>query len=310
MASMLDFLGNIRADDDEVPRLKAPAGAVDCHIHVFGPKKTFPHAKGAAYDPGEKPVEAYREVQERTRTSRVVLVQPSIYGFDNRCLLKALEALKTSPDGLHDDCARAICVVPPTVEEAELKELSEQGVVGMRFLMMKGKEPCGWDEIDRYLRRLHDLTGWDFELQMDGSDLHEVEKILRPWPCRLVIDHVGKFLFSKSLSQPGFKALRRLIDRGRTWVKLSSPYESSKRLDPFDEEVSAIARALVDWAPERMVWGSNWPHPDLLKNPPDDAVLLDRLLDWAPDATVRRRILVENAEELYGFQPWPVSGEG
>ena len=292
----------------ERPRTKPPAGACDTHIHVYGERRRYPHAETATSDPDERPVAAYRDVQHQLGLARVVVVQPSVYGLDNTCLVDAVQALNRSPDAKSDGCARGIGAVAPDTEEAELRDLSAAGMIGMRYMMIPGKMMFDLDTIERMAWRHHD-HGWLAEIQLDGSNLHEVEQRLRGWPCPIVVDHIGKFLTSKSLSQAGFKALTRLIDRGRTWVKLSSPYESARTGRPDDPEVAAIARALAKWAPERMVWGSNWPHPDLLAEPPDDGMLLDLLPDWVDTERDRTRILVDNPAELFRFGPYVLEEE-
>ena len=138
------------------------------------------------------------------------------------------------------------------------------------------------------------------QLQLDGRLLPEREAQIRGWPGRIVIDHVGKFLEPVTPDDPAFRCLVGLVETGRVWVKLSAPYEVSKSGPPLYEDVGRLAKALVRAAPERMLWASNWPHPSV-KDKPDDAVLLDILLDWAPNEATRRKILVDNPGELYGF---------
>ena len=282
------------------PAIDVPVGACDTHVQVYGPAERFPAAPGGGAEPEDRLPEAYRALQERLGTTRVVLVQPSHYGTDNRCLIEGLQTLRTAPGAWETDAARGIAVVAPDVTASELRDLTDAGVIGMRFLMRPTERSFDWDTADRLAGQIHDV-GWDAELQMDGSDLHEVEVRLRDWPGQVVLEHLGMFMRSKDPNQPGFKALTRMIDRGRTWVKLSGPYESSDAGDIADPSVSDLARRLVEWAPERMVWGSNWPHPDRMDDPPNDADLMDLLSDWAPSVSVRERILVGNAAELYRF---------
>ena len=150
----------------------------------------------------------------------------------------------------------------------------------------------------------------DVELAMDGSDLHEVAQMVRAWPCNMILPELGGFRFSRSLMQPGFRALRHIVDRGRVWVKLSAPYLIAKDGNPENPEVSALAAALVDWAPERMVWGSAWPHldwPDKDGPVPEDLGLMEAFGAWISDENLRDRILLGNSETLYGFRAWPVT---
>jgi len=144
--------------------------------------------------------------------------------------------------------------------------------------------------------------GWHANLQLDGRELPKYEAQIKRLPGKFVIDHVGKFLEPVAPDHESFKTLLRLVDTGRCWVKLSAPYEVSKTGAPKYEDVGRLAKALVKHAPERMLWASNWPHPGAPKDAmPDDADLLDVLLDWAPDDSTRRKILTENPAELYGF---------
>jgi D-galactarolactone isomerase len=143
--------------------------------------------------------------------------------------------------------------------------------------------------------------GWHLNVQFDGRDFEQFEERLAQAPSRIVIDHTGKFLEPVPPEHPGFKALLRLIDTGRTWVKLAAPYETSKLGPPTYDDVGRLAKALARAAPERMLWASNWPHPTQGVTAPDDAVLLDMLLDWLPDDAARRKALADNPAELYGF---------
>ena len=146
-------------------------------------------------------------------------------------------------------------------------------------------------------------TTWPSSLQLDGRELPQWEQTIRILPGRFVIDHTGKFLEPVPPEHEAFKALLRLVDTGRCWVRLAGAYETSKTGAPAYEDVSRLARALVKHAPERMIWASNWPHPSAPKDKvPDDADLLDLLLDWAPDEAIRRKILVDNPAELYGLR--------
>lgn len=301
------FLGDLRADTD-TRHVVPPPGAVDCDVRIAAASGSVPPK-----DLPDCPVEHYRPVQDALGLARAVLIQPDALGFDSSTLLAARQALSADPDGLVEDCARAFCMVRPGTDVAELKDLAAAGATGMRVTMLRHRESCPWDELDRHVRRVHDLTGWDVELAMDGSDLHEVAQMLRAWPCKTVLPDMGGFRFSRSLTQPGFRSLRHLIDRGRFWVKLAAPYVIGRDGNPADPEIPDLARALIDWAPERLVWGSAWPHLERGASPdgeePADREPLDLMADWTPSRAVRTRILLRNAEELYGFAPWPVAPE-
>lgn len=286
----------------ETARAAEPAaGLCDCHVHVFGPSDRYPPAQGFDVEALEDfTVDAYREARDRLGIDRTVLVQPDHHGDDHACLIDAMDDLVKDRDGVSRDGVRGVAAVRPDIEDRELEDLLSVGMVATRFVMRPGPETPDWEIIDRLAWRVHDF-GWDVELEMDGSDLHEVEQRLREWPGRIVLDHIGLFLRTKTLTQRGFKALTRLIDRDKVWVKLSAPYRSSRRGLLDDPEIAQIARALVAWAPERMVWGSNWPHVEHEGERPDDRALIDQLAHWVPEETRRHRILVGNPAELYGF---------
>jgi D-galactarolactone isomerase len=155
--------------------------------------------------------------------------------------------------------------------------------------------------MDELMARVHPF-GWHANLQLDGRELPKVEAQIMRLPGKFVIDHTGKFLEPVPPEHEAFKSLLRLVGTGRCWVKLSAPYETSRSGAPKYEDVGRLAKVLVRHAPERMLWASNWPHPSARKPaPPDDAELLDLLADWAPEESVRRRILADNPAELYGF---------
>ncbi|WP_108662409.1 amidohydrolase family protein [Acuticoccus kandeliae] len=270
------------------PRLRAPANTCDTHIHVYDP--AYPLAPTALGPAPEATHAEYRALQERLGLTRTVIVQPSAYGTDNRCTIDGIRAL-----GL--ETTRGIAVVDDKVELAELKALSAEGMCGARFHMMPGGA-IPWEMLDTIAARVQDV-GWHVQLQLDGRLLPEKDAQIRSWPGTIVIDHVGKFLEPVAPDHPAFQCLLGLVDTGRVWVKLSAPYEVSKTGAPYGD-VGALAKALVKAAPERMLWASNWPHPSV-KIAPDDADLLDLLLDWAPDEATRNRILVDNPATLYGF---------
>ena len=273
------------------PKLQAPAGACDCHIHIYGPPAVYPEAPTSPFPPPLAPVSAYRAVMQRLGIARAVVVQPAAYGKDNRCTLDALAQL--------GDCARGVAVVDETATDEELRRLTEAGVRGVRFHMLPGGA-LPWEILETVAAKAHDF-GWHVQLQMDGRYLHDRVALLERLPGTLVIDHTGKFLEPVTTDHDGFKALLRLVDSGRVWVKLSAPYETSRLGPPGFADVGALARALVAAAPERMLWASNWPHPTAQPDPPNDAVLMDVLLHWVEDRRTIARILVDNPAALYGF---------
>lgn len=276
---------------ETAPNLLCPAGAADCHIHIYGPREDYPLAPTCPVPPPFAPVEAYRRLMGRLGLERVVIVQPSAYGKDNRCTLDALAEL--------GDAARAVVVVDESVTDAELERLTGLGVRGIRFFMLPGGV-LPWDSLEPMVARVAPF-GWHVQLQLDGRDLPEREAALKRLPVPLVIDHTGKYLEPVAPDHPAFRSLLNLVEGGNCWIKLSAPYETSREGPPHYGDVGALAKALIRAVPERMVWASNWPHPGALADPPDDAVLLDLLLEWAGDESSRRRILTDNPAELYGF---------
>src|SRR5258708_30819077 len=241
------------APQDTRPRLKAPPGACDTHMHFYDDR--FPMAPTALLKPPPATVPEYRRLQQRLGLSRTVIVQPSTYGTDNSCTLEAMAALGAS--------ARGVAVVDTSVTNAEMERLTKAGMRGIRLQMLKGGA-LPWDSRQTMAARAHEF-GWHIQLQLDGRELPEREATLKRLPGTLVIDHVGKFLEPVPVDHPGFRVLARLVEGGRTWVKLSAPYEGSKKGPPYYDDVGALAKSLIKLAPDRMVWASNWPHPSVPK---------------------------------------------
>ncbi len=281
------------------PRTTAPPGACDCHMHVFdGP---FPPDMTAPFAAPQATLAQYRQMQAALGLQRVVVVQANGYRFDNRHVLSALAEL--------GDAARGVVVVAPDTAEAELARLTALGVRGVRLHMLPGGA-LGWPVLAEVAARVRPF-GWHVQVQCDGHTLPEHLAELESLPVDCVIDHLGKFLGDgpPAPDAPAFRALLRLLDRGRCWVKLSGPYESSRLPAPDYADVRPLARALVASHPERCVWASNWPHP-MRDPPPSNAALLDLLQAWADDDATRARILVDNPAHLYGFmsaRPAPAS---
>jgi D-galactarolactone isomerase len=259
-------------------------------MHLYDPDKPLaPTASGPG--PAWANAAAYRAVRQRLGLTRAVVVQPTAYGTDNSCMVEAIAALGP-------ETTRGVAAVGPGVSDAELERLSKAGIRGARFQMLPGGA-LPWEALEPVAARVAPL-GWHILLQMDGRQLAEREQQLRRLTAPLVIDHVGKFLEPVPVDHPGFQALLRLLDGGRTWLKLAAAYEVSKAGPPLYADVGALAKAALRAAPERMIWASNWPHVSA-RELPDDALLLDLLLDWAPGEATRRRVLVDNPQVLYGF---------
>lgn len=265
-----------------------PAGACDTHVHVYDGR--FPIAPAAVLRPADASVADYRAVQRSLGLDRVVFVQPTTYGLDNRCQLEAAAAL--------GEAARLVVVVDEETTDEELARLDAAGARGARFHMLPGGA-VGWESLQPVATRIADL-GWHIQLQLDGRELTDRIDDLQALPCPLVVDHIGRFMPPVASDHPSFRALVRLLDDDRTWVKLSAPYEAS--LDPSHayDEMGDLARALVAHRPDRVLWASNWPHPGQ-DHPPSPTDLHRLLHAWVEDPATRRAILVDNPAVLYGF---------
>ena len=276
----------------ESPKLKAPANACDCHMHIYDAK--YPTDPKATLKPADALVADYKLLQKRIGTSRNVVVTPSTYGTDNRVTLDAIAQIGPT--------ARGVAVVDATVTDAELKRLNGLGIRGIRFNLVQAGATTA-EMIEPLSRRVNDL-GWHIQIHMKGEQIAAIEDLLLRVPSPIVFDHLGRLAQPNALDNPGFKTISKLIEKGRTWVKLSGAYQDTKVGPPTYSDTVAVARAYIKAAPERMVWASDWPHPTE-KDKPDDAVLFDLLAEWAPEEAMRTRILVQNPATLYGFPASP-----
>jgi D-galactarolactone isomerase len=274
----------------ERPKLKAPANATDCHHHIYDAR--YPVDPRATLRPADALVDDYRALQRRIGTTRNVLVQPSTYGTDNRCHLEALKAFGPT--------ARMVAVVDDTVSADELKRMHGLGVRGIRFNLATGGATTP-EMIEPLAKRVNDL-GWHIQINAPAAKITEIMPILERVPSPIVFDHLAHVPQPDGVNHPLFAQVRALMDKGRTWMKLSGAYADTKVGPPSYADSSAVARAYAKAYPERCVWGSDWPHPtEQAKQLPDDAVLFDLLSDWVPDEKTRHRVLVENPAALYDF---------
>jgi D-galactarolactone isomerase len=273
----------------EPAKLRPPANAADCHHHIYDAR--YPADPKAALRPQDALVEDYRALQRRIGTTRHVIVQPSTYGTDNRCTLDALAAF--GPE------ARAVAVVNDGVSEAELRRMDTLGVRGIRFNLAQAGATTA-EMIEPLSKRVNEL-GWHIQINATAPIIMSIMDIFARVPSPIVFDHLAHVPQPAGIDDPLFDRVRGLIDKGKTWIKLSGAYQDTKLGPPTYADSSAVARAYVKAAPERMVWGSDWPHPSEQQVKPNDALLFDLLADWAPDEAARHRILVQNAEALYGF---------
>ena len=272
----------------EAPKLKAPANACDCHMHIYN--ANYPVAPSATLKPPDALVADYKLLQQRLGTSRNVVVTPSTYGTDNRVTLDGMAQIGAT--------ARGVAVVDTSVSDAELKRLNDLGVRGIRFNLVQAGATTA-EMIEPLSKRINDL-GWHIQIHMKGEQIAGIEDLLLRVPSPIVFDHLGRLAQPNALDSPGFKTISKLIDKGNTWIKLSGAYQDSKVGPPSYSDTIPVARAYIKAAPQRVVWASDWPHPTE-KEKPDDAVLFDLLAEWAPDPASRTLILVENPATLYGF---------
>jgi D-galactarolactone isomerase len=278
----------------ERPKLKAPANACDCHMHIYDPAR-FPMPPSKRVPPSNATVSNYRALQKRVGTTRVVIVQPRNYAIDNRVTLDAIAQLGPG--------ARGIAVLHPTVTDSELAALDKGGIRGIRFTLGDpATAVVKVDMIEPLAKRIVAL-GWHIQFNVEGEQIVELADIFRRLPTQMVFDHLANPPVDQGVGHPSHRIVRELVDRGRAWVKLSGAYSNSKVGPPSYPEATRVAQAFVKAAPERLVWGSDWPHPTMPDdNKPDDALLFDLLAQWAPDEATRNRILVANPEALYGFR--------
>ena len=270
------------------PRLKAPANAADCHIHIYDPRFAPP-----VTHPLNGAVPDYRLLQKRIGVSRVVIVTPRCYATDNSCTVDAIAQLGIAS-------ARGVAVLRPDVTDAELKRLNEGGIRGIRFTTANpATRIVSPDMIEPLARRIAPL-GWHVQLNMPADQIVEHADMLRRLPAQIVFDHMGQPPRPAGARHPSHAVIRGLLDQRRAWVKISGAYMNTDSGAPGYADASELARAFVEAAPERCVWGSDWPHPGP-KVHPDDAVLFDLLAAQAPDEATRKRTLVTNPEALYGF---------
>jgi predicted TIM-barrel fold metal-dependent hydrolase len=273
----------------ERPKTKAPALATDCHHHIYDAR--FPADPTATLRPGDATVADYRLLQARLGTTRNVIVQPSTYGIDNRLLVEAL--------GQFGARARGVAVVNSEVTDAELKQLHDAGVRGIRFnLAQKGATTV--EMIDPLAKRVA-VLGWHVQINAPADTILAAKDVWERLPCPVVFDHLAHVPEPDGVHHPVFALVSGLLQQGKAWVKLSGAYADTKLGPPRYADSSAVAKAYVKEAPERLVWGSDWPHPTERETKPDDALLFDLLAAWAPDRKIRTRILVDNPTKLYGF---------
>ncbi len=274
------------------PARALPAGACDSHMHIFDPR--FAPSPHWPRTPPRAEVAAYRRLQQRLGTTRTVVVTPSTYGIDNACTLDALEQL--------GDSARGVAVVGADVADAELDRLHARGVRGLRVNFVS---PQSWGtttpQMLTTLAHKAARLGWHLQVFAQPGQIVALEPVLAGLPTPLVIDHLGHIDPADGPASPAFAVLRRLLDAGHTWVKLSGVYMRSRAGGPAYGDGHALGQALVQAAPERLVWGSDWPHTTEAPGTVNDADLLDVLRAWCGSDAAMDAVLVDNPARLYGF---------
>jgi len=272
------------------PDFVLPAGATDCHMHLFGTAPAFPYVADRDYTPAEASAASARALYDKLGIKRFVAIQPSVYGLDNRCQLEFAAAV-----GLP---YRAIVVLPPEVSDQEMTRLHQQGVRGLRYILA---HPGGLDldNLERSADRAQ-AFGWHLEFLLKPEQLIELAPRLMKLSCPVSCDHMAFIKPDLGTAQPAFEALKGLLGSGHGWVKFSGAYRISGKAEQYDA-VRPFARQLAETFPDRIVWGSDWPHVGQMQTMPGTTPLLNLLEQWVPDAQRRRRILVDNPDVLYGF---------
>jgi len=276
------------------PQVRLPPLACDCHAHIAGPKSVYPYSPRRIYTPPDALLPAYLGMLGMLGVERAVLIQPSVYGTDNRAMLDAMAKA--------GDRFRGVAVVDDAVTDAELEKMHAAGVRGVRINVVDVAEDKGvipMASLRRLAERIKPL-GWHVEFLMHADEFPDLDAQFADFPVDIVLGHLGYMRTDKGLGAPGFQALLRLMRTGRCWAKLTGPYRISVNAMPYSD-VTPFAHALIDAAPERVIWGTDWPHVMVKSAMPNDGALCDLLLDWVPDETIRRKVLVDNPAKLYDF---------
>jgi 2-pyrone-4,6-dicarboxylate lactonase len=282
------------------PTFTPPPNACDTHFHIFGPPESFPFVSTHEYTPPAAPLEHYLKMIEIIGIERAVVVQPSVHGLDNSATLDAIAKSGTR--------FRGVARIDDKTPRAELQKLHDSGIRGVRFnLLDRPRGNVKLDVLDRCVEHIVDF-GWSVDLHIDMKNLLEQEKRIRALPLPVVIDHIARVKPAEGLNQAGFQLLLNLLKEKHVWVKVSG---ADKICDsqvhsyfglPFIEVIS-YARAVIAAAPDRVIWGTDWPHSNNFSpgKTPNDGDLLDLLAEFAPDEQVRNKILIDNPAALYGF---------
>lgn len=280
--------------DTRPPKIATPAGGCDTHFHIFGPAAKFPFAEKRSYTPQDAPLEALIRMLDTLGMARGVVVQGHPYATDNSVLL---DALKREPKRL-----RAAAIVKPDTGAAELKTMADAGVRALRFHHMPhgvGFSPLGMQSFEKLAPKMAEL-GLHAQFMMDANAIDSALPFFKHWNLPIVLDHMGNVDGKLGANQPGVQHMCRLLAEGKIWVKVSGAYRVSEQYPDYPD-AKTIHEALVKANPDQIIWGTDWPHPRLDKDMPEDGHLLDLFNAWTPDAALRKKILVDNPAKLYGF---------
>lgn len=277
------------------PRVVLPEGSVDTHVHVFEPG--YPLSPGRGYNPPYSTLADLRHLHATLGIERVVFTQPSVYGTDNSAILDAMAALNAEKP----HSARCVVALDMTITDKELAALDASGVRGVRLNTdNRGGMPIRLGEIPELAARIRPF-GWHLEFLFPGKDMVELEPAFTALELPMSIAHFAYQAASAGVKAPGFRALLELMRRGNTWMKISGANRvSATDLPPYDD-VKPMAEALIEAAPERIMWGTDWPHPNKYVANPNDGDLVDAFGDWVTDEAMRRRIMVDNPAAFYRF---------
>lgn len=272
------------------PPFDVPPDACDCHAHLLGPADRYPYEPTRNYTSPDASEPQYLATLAALGVSRMVLVQPSVYGTDNRRMLDGMREIGPR--------CRGVAVLESSVSPDRLRQLHDAGIRGVRI---NNVTPNGTDlqDLEELAAKIAPLD-WHIQLYQQGDEYVRLENRLLSLPVPIVIDHMGQITTHDGLASAPFQSILRLLDSGKVWIKLSGAYRVSSDGPPY-ADVGPYAVALARHAPERCVWGTDWPHTDVRSNMPDDGQLMALLAHWAPNAETRRQILVENPATLYGF---------
>ncbi|MFD9434672.1 amidohydrolase family protein [Streptomyces sp. NPDC060002] len=274
------------------PSLVLPPDSCDAHCHVLGPADVFPYAPDRTFTPRDAPKEQVRSLHTHLGLTRAVIVQSSCHGHDHSVLLDALR----SGDGR----LRGVALIGEATARGEVEELHRAGVRAFRLNFLPHlRTPPTRAEIDAVLERVDGLD-WAVQLHVRGEEIAALEGLVRALPGRTVIDHIGRVDLADGHDGPALRSLRALLDSGRVWVKVSGVDRISRQGPPYADAV-ALAASLVAYAPERVVWGTDYPHVNIASDAPDDGLLVDLVESIAPDPAHLQRLMVDNPADLFDF---------